>query len=667
MSSNEEYDISIDVDGEIFPYTSCITQDIFLKKHFELPQDLTYESPQQSQDEKYIGIIGKGKDSDTLFIWSKNNLNNPQYTYRGKKINCFEFAGNGRSFVIVYEKNSPVHCNLNNGKKICKFERSDMIGHKSLGCAFTCKSHYFALVTEEGLVVWDVLNGKIEKIVRDKSPSKFLRKNVLISISEEGELKVTDISNDKVIKQFKLLDVDRNTDILSCMLNENKNYFYYATKKGFFYADINKKEVKFLQEFDQKDTQQVIISNDCINAISTNMKDIHFWKLDEGKIGTFFKENFTSINVNFLTNKIMTSNNICINIWDYSVENETEQYIWLNNNPNKFDRFYFSPDFAVLLVIVDDNNAVLYNTISGQVIKKWSCDEPEWSIACVMAPETSLTAVMATKMDKDRIRVWNYNNGSELMTLTGFNAHSLSFSTGGNLLAAGCKEGDEIGRVWDLITGNYNSLMNEHNDNKNTSVYLTKEEPMKVILVAEKQKPLVYDVESGNRLFECSSSCAFEKIDEINSSMNNLFYVKGLSTDNENIAVLFNLDNGEVIKIFNNCINIDISKDGKYLLAKSDNDNGGKLTIYDIEDPRHISNVACEIDPDVSNFLQGGKAIVSGYGTINKITYLLTHPQNGKAMGQLTCTKKKNEYTELDLSANPEENSLVLRYIKLSD
>ena len=668
MASNEEYEINIETEDQTFPYSTCVVQNVFLKKHYELPQNLTFISPKQSPNEKYVGIIGKGTNSDTLFIWSKENLNKPKLIIKGAPINCYEFANNELSVVIIYKTEDPVHYSLSQGKLICKFEHSSITAHRSLGSSFTAKSRYFALASEAGLIVWDVLNGKMIKSINDNSPSKFLRKNLLISISENGKIKVIELSSGKIVNEFKLMDVSKNTDILTCMLNEDIQYFYYATKKGFFCANIINKEIQLVQGFPEDDTEQVIISQDCISAVSTNMKEISYWKLGEGKIGTFFKENFTSLNVDFHNNKLITSNKICINIWDYSTEEDSEQFIWLNKNPDVFENFYFSPDFSVLLVIVDENNAVLYDSLTGNVLKKWYCNETNWSYSCLMAPATSLTAILAVKVGKDKIRVCDYNNGSELMTLIGFNAYSLAFSSGGNLLAAGCIEGDEIGRIWDLTTGNYNSLMNNNYDNKNTMIYLTQEEPTKAIVVPEKQTPIVYDIESGNVLYRCSScSTLFNKVDVINSSSNNLFYIHGLSTNNENIAVLFDLDNGDIIREFKNCINIDLSKDGKYLLAKSDSDNEGKLTIFDIENRRNIRNYVSEVNSNLSTFLQGGKSIVSGYGTPDKITYILTNPQTGKLMGMLTYKKKVDLYSEVDLSAEPEENRLVLRYIKLCE
>ena len=58
-----------------------------------------------------------------------------------------------------------------------------------------------------------------------------------------------------------------------------------------------------------------------------------------------------------------------------------------------------------------------------------------------MVPETSEIAVVATKSDEDCVKVWNYNKGTELMTLEGYNTHSLCFSSSGQMLGCGAEEG----------------------------------------------------------------------------------------------------------------------------------------------------------------------------------------------------------------------------------
>ena len=57
--------------------------------------------------------------------------------------------------------------------------------------------------------------------------------------------------------------------------------------------------------------------------------------------------------------------------------------------------------------------------------------EDDWSMACEMAPETSQIAVIATKSDSKTIKIWDYNNGSEVLSLSNYNVHSFNFSENG--------------------------------------------------------------------------------------------------------------------------------------------------------------------------------------------------------------------------------------------
>ena len=662
--STPEYELTVNIDEKVFPYANCKAQNVYLKYHEELPQDLKYEKPQLSPDEKYIGIIGRGRDQDTLFIWFTSNLEKYKYKYQGQ-IACFDFAVNCTSFVIAYKKSPPKSYSLSSGKEIRTFESTGESEMNVISSSFSQKSRYYGLATTERFTVWDILKGKVVKTIIDNSPSKYIRKNLLVLISSDGAIKVLQFLDEKEIASFRLSQINSCNDILNCMMSPDLECFYYATRKGIYKSQIKTGKIQLIQEFNKDDTEQVIISSDCVNAISTNMIDIYYWQLGEDKLGTLLKEKFNSLTVDFNTHKVVICDDICINIFDYSEERD-EQFIWINRNPKGFESFYFSPDFTVLLAIVDEHNAVVYNTQTGRVIKKWKNRSPEWSLACQIAPITSQTAIIATKSTEDKVKIWNYNNGNEIMTLTGFNSHMFSFSPAGNLLAAGGSKGYEIARVWDLTTGNFNPLNYPEHDNINAIIHLTKEEPYKVIAVAENQKPVVFDVESGKMLYECKSCPVFfDKVDRINSSNKNFFFVQGLTTEKENIAVLFNLENGETIKVYKNCVNIDISMDDKYLLTKS-HENNGQLTISNLETISNIRTITCELNPDVSSFLQGNKAIVSPFGKDNKVDFYISDPTNGTNIGVLEFIKKNKEYSEIDLSVDEEENSLILRYIQLS-
>ena len=170
------------------------------------------------------------------------------------------------------------------------------------------------------------------------------------------------------------------------------------------------------------------------------MLTINIYKLNvDNSDSNIFKERFSDITINTNKKLLVTVDDLCINITYYGEEEkeETERVIWLNENPSKFLYFTFSPDFHVILATLDENNAISYNTQTGRVIKKWRNMEDDWSMACEMAPETSQIAVIATKSDRNTIKIWDYNNGNEVLSLFGYHAHSFSFSSDGKLLACG--------------------------------------------------------------------------------------------------------------------------------------------------------------------------------------------------------------------------------------
>ena len=665
MEEQQPYELKINIQQDLFPYESCETQDVYLKKHQELPNGYKYEEALLSSDEKYIGILGRGSSQDIVLIWKMDNLEEYKYKYEGK-IECFDFAANSKSFVIVYRKSPPVNYNIASGKPIKEFESVGGNTYNVLSYSFSPKSRYFGLATSDRFTVWDIISGKVVKNIVDNSPSKYIRKNLIVYISDSCEIRVVQFKDEKEIAKFKLEKISSDKDILNCMLSPDLQYFFYATKEGIYKSDINSGKIQLVQEFPKEDTTMVIISSDCEDAVSTNMVDIFYWKLGGDKLGTILKEKFTSMSCNFEKNKIVIVDDICVNIFDYSTEDQDEKFIWLNENPTSFETFVFCPTFTVLLAIIDEHNAILYDTQTGKAIKKWRNELPKWSQTCQMAPETSQAAIVATKSTDDKVKIWNYNNGSEIMTLTGFNANMFSFSPKGNLLAAGGKKGYEIARVWDLTTGNFNSLNYEDHPNLNTTIHLTKNEPYKVIAVAENQKPVVFDVESGKLLYECSKCPVdFKSVDDIKSAQKQLFFVKGLTTENENVAVLFNMNDGEVIKVYKNCVNIDISSDEKFILSKSDNENNGSLTIGTLDDITNIRTAVAELNPDLSSFLQGNQTIVSPFGTRDHAEFILTLPSSGKCIGKLDFIKKTKVYSEVDLSVNEESNLLVFRYIQL--
>ena len=147
--------------------------------------------------------------------------------------------------------------------------------------------------------------------------------------------------------------------------------------------------------------------------------------------------------------------------------------------------------------------------------------EDDWSMACEMAPETSQIAVIATKSDKNTIKIWDYNNGNEVLSLFGYHAHSFSFSSDGKLLACGAREGNEVARLWDLTDNSYISYnFNGTNNNLYTIVNLTdnldNKENKRIILASIGQEPIVFDANSKQLLYNVNALLILKKFKEFN-------------------------------------------------------------------------------------------------------------------------------------------------------
>ncbi len=669
LDLQKHYEIKLNT-SKLYKYNSCETINIPLFGHFEYPQGSTFIDPRLSNDEQYLSSIVKGANLDYVYIWKTNNLDKYLYKYDAKgKIEGVEFAPNNRSFIIIYKQEPPVHYNIASGKIIVKFKPTDQKQSQTLSYSFSTAGRYFGLATEDHFTVWDVLKGKVVKNLKEKSPFKVIRGDILISIDPICNVKVIDFVKEETKKQFKINSVNSYNKILSAILSPNDVNFIFALENGIHELNLESGNISEIISFKDK-INKIIISDDCKIAVTTDYLNLIFWDLEnKKKIGIIYKEKFHSFTINFQKEKITTSSDICIDIFNYGDEKKPEQFIWLNLNAEKFDYFSFSPDQKVLLGIIDEYNAILYNCESGRIIKKFHNRIPGWSIACEMVPDSSDVALIATKYNDNIIKIWNYLNGSDVLTLEGFNTHSFSFNNNGNLLACGTQIGSEIARVWDLNSDNfYFSYTYEGpNNNKNTIIHFSQSDNKseKLICLSEKQNVIIFDVESKNILFICECPYVFGKIDEIQCDADqDLFFVKGTDEKGISNSALFNLSDGSFIEKFDNCINIDFSKEHKLLLSRSTNINDNKLVISNYEDLHNIKRVDCELDAEISNFIQDNKVIVSAFGKSTKTNFILSDIESGKMVAELNYTKTYKRPAEIDLSANKEENTLLFRYIE---
>ena len=649
-----------------FNYTSIYQESVGLFLHQEVPQGYNYIEPRLSPNEKFLSVIGEGDYSDIVLIYDIDNLIEYKFIYdEKKKVFGVDFAPDSRSFIIIYKNQPPIHYNISSGKKIVSFKPNNNEKKKPIAFTFSAKCRFFGLAYDFGFYIWDTLKGDIVKEIKEESDKKIIRDNLLISIKQNLHINIRDFGNeDKVIKNLSINGENLHyDDILAMMLSPNLEYIFFGIKSGIFKMDIESGNIDKIIEF-ENEASSIKLSQSCKLGVSTNYKNIDFWNLEKKiNIGSLFKEKFNSYSFNFQQEKLVISNDYCITILNYN-DGETEKNIWLNKNPEKFNNFTFSPDFKVLLAYIDEKNAILYNCESGEIIRKFQNKD---LLICEMVPSSSDYGVVATKSDDEIIKIYNYSTGIELMSLSGFNTYSFSFSEKGDLLCCGCVKGEEICRVWNLQTNKFNSYVYNESDNKNTLVNITKSKQPKIICVSEKQNPIVFDYESKDLLIECESPFIYEKIENISSSFQNRFFiVKGMDNSGQSQAVVFSLDDGKLIEELKNCNCIHVGKEN-YILSKCENKNNGKLTINDLSDFNNIQTINCEIDAEISNFLQDKNVIVSPFGSEDNIKFILTNVSNGEIIGDIEYTKLKGKHAEVDLSANPEENTLIFTYIELID
>ena len=671
LKLEDHYKVELDAVKGLYKYSSCRTENIPLFGHQVLPQNLKYGNPYISPDGKYISIIGKGKSEDKAFIWELSNLDSYLYSYTSMSIENLFFSPDSRYFYILYKNEPPIKHDIKSGKEILSFKFPEEPLSKMICYSFPSDGRTLTLGTNTHFISWNINDGKVLKIKKEESKIKAIRNDTQISINDTLELNL--FNKFELKNKFNISNVQNIQEILTCIISPDNTFLYYATKnnifKMYFWTDekIPEEIIKY------EDIEKVIINDECTNAISTDMLTISFWDLNSNNNdNVLFKEKFTSININFKKHLLSVVDDLCINITDLE-ENEgniPEKFIWLNENPKKFLYFTFSPDFKVLLATLDENNAVSYNTETGRVIKKWRNMEDDWSMACEMAPETSQIAVIATKSDPKTIKIWDYNNGNEVLSLPNYNVHSFNFSESGQLLACGAREGTEIARLWDLTDSSFSSFFFEgSNNNLYTIVNLTSNvdnsDDKRLIACSIGQSPIVFKVNSRRLLYECQCPINFEKIHSIQSNVKyDCFLIKGRDNEKKNMAVLYRLSDGKLIQIYENYFNVDLSKNESLIISRSSNINKGNLTISNIKNLEKIENKNCQLQAENSCFLQDNKSIVSLFGEEKKMNFIVSEVQSGKMIAEIKYFQNYDRHAEVDLSVNKKDNVIILRYIE---
>ena len=674
LKLEDHYKVDLDADKGLYKYSSCRTENIPLFGHQVLPQGYYYGKPKISPDGKYISIIAKGEKDDKSFIWSLENIDSYLFSYTSKDIENFIFSPDSKFFYIFYKYEPPVKYDMENGKEIISFQFPDEQITKMICYFFSLDNKNLGIGTKNHFILWNISNGQIINMKKEQSKIKTMRNDLQLSIRDNLEVIIYNKFQSPIL-QFKIPNISFVQEILFCIISPNQHYLYYANRNSIFrYKLLQNETLNQLEEIVKyEEAEKIIINNECTSAISTNMSTITFWNLKKKNNNiVIYKEKFSSIDINFNIKLLTVVDDLSINITDFQEEENDlpEKFIWLNENPKKFLYFTFSPDYRVLLATLDENNAISYNTKTGRVIKKWRNMEDDWSMACEMAPETSQIAVIATKSDPKTIKIWDYNNGNEVLSLSGYNVHSFNFSENGQLLACGAREGKEVARIWDLTDSQYKSfLYNGENNNLYTIINLTENidenDNKRLILCSIGQSPIVFDFNTQKLLYKCDCPINFEKIQAIKSNVRyNCFIVKGRDIKKKNMALLYRLKDGKLLQVYDNCFNIDLAKHESIIISRSRNLNGGNLTISNIENLDNIQYKNCQLQAEASSFLQDYKSIVSAFGEEKKINFIISEVQSGKMIAEIKYKQIYDRHAEVDLSVNKEENVLNLRYIE---
>ena len=712
MSENIEndYDLNLKVDKELFNYKSVIKTSILLNGHIELPQNYKFTMPRLSNKGIYITAIGKAKNSkedDVVFFWKAKHLNKKPILrlYGTAKIEFVQFFPDEKTFFVIYENKPPEIFDFE--KLLRKCEKIEPTNKKICNYSFSKKGDRLAVGSDKDFVVYNANTGKIYLQILSDDKIKICRGRMLVLINDAFRVKVIEIvkwnkeqeeqikediketyfeNRHKVIKEFNLTPGSID-DIISSKISPDKKYIYLISKDGISRISIENEELEKLKKEDELIVNGKI-SDDCNIFMTTDMTTIKFWDFENVKsIGCITKEKFDSFSINFCQCKLLTSDDICIDITDIMNNLSQQKYIWLDLNPTQFTSFTFSPDYKVLLAIIDEHSAIAYNCSNGDVIKKWKINLPNWSRACQMVPETSSFGVIATKSYNKIIKIWDYLTGTDLSTFKGFDVNNFSFSRYGNFLAAGTTEGEEIVHVWNLKTTDEYSLYFRKTDdeikNINTFVKIYSEnindiksskredtiESLIIIAVAEGQNPLIFNLKDQQLIRECEG-CPIQLsyiYDVQSQELYNLFYIHGKCVNNIPTAILFDQE-GEMVEEFENCKKIEFSPSTKCLLNYSDDIKQNFMTIIHLDEQNIIiSRVECQNSEVNSKFLSDGKSIISIKEVDNKNKKIyINEVTNGEIIAEIDFVKKTDNFITLYFNLEEKTNCIISRFIELN-
>lgn len=684
-----------------------------LLQPFRLDPDIEWKNAMIDYRNKFLGAIGKQKDEkDALYIWNLEKPNEPPSIFIDDKIFQFDFDRTGLFVVIFKKKIQTFHlpkCSL--VKTIRKFYLD--LDDEVLETTFSLGGKCYAVITKKKLLLIDIGISE-EGIISEKDieiEKAFIQGKFLFCYkTKEGIIEIYDYLND--IKNWKLLHKITITEfvdfknLLATGLDETKTFFiiYFMNKKGIYKVHIKKngkkeehynpKEIVIFRrnpgETNEFEKGIISLQNDLL--LVTDYQNIYVYNTQGELTDNFSKQKFKFIFYDFNLKKMIYIDDVKISITNYppiepkdendeKIDNSANRPINIYTNENFNEMFYyrFSNDGAVLLTMADENNVAIWDCKTGGLIGKWYGNYPMWYKTVCMSSDESEYTIFTTKVSENLIQVWNYVEGTELMSLVGFNCYSIVLSNDGTFVVAGAVKGKEIARCWNLEDedeGKYASFLYIE-ESKNVTVHLLKNSQLICTGESEgrgKETPtLVYDFKNGNLLYRIEESFLF--ISKIESTRNSKwFYILGNTEHDIDYLRLYKLDENnkakERISDYSRCSYGSFSKNNSYLLISHHNK---KVKVFNLlkKSPMEIDIAYNEIeDTYFLNFYDEKdpytEYIYSYFHVDSEYVFVLTkiisESKTGKVIGHIRYSPKKTEEKPLyAFILQPNDKNLALK------
>lgn len=711
-SEEEEFQLSLSKKDEKsinFPYDEIGYSTINLISHDELPQDVKWSKPKISRDSKYIGVIASSiKDKytkDILYIWK---LNEEQNTFQfhvktdHEEILTFDFITTKESedkpcYTIAYVIITPypaesIYYNIKSGHLVYKLPP-----YEKLLDAFDtyCSTYgrFLTVVTGKSAVVFDLLDAlKLECVYEGDYQRVF---NELLFNVSGTQLSIVEIRrHPKVQFTMKIPDINSYNEILACSIESERPYtnVYYVLKSGFYKIDVKQIKVNKIFSFDV-DTEQTeaFISPDCKRVMTTDMSTIYFWEEVTNKdaddnsnnIGVIFRQAFNYITILFDHFQLLTVDDYRISMINFkdtlsdtqtNEDNKTEEEknqeevnqgnnetnIYLDTNMKQILSYKFSSDNKTLLTILDPNRAIIWDIQTGKIIRKWKNDAEMWYKTVEMTPDESDYTLISTKTTDNLIQLWDYSTGNEFAPLFGFNAYSVSFSSNGFFVAAGCVSGKDVATIWELNDLSSESVYSYSEDVKSVSVKMTNQI---LICVPEGSSPLLFYIEDSTLLYKIKD-INLDFITKIEQSKDDtLLNILGYQ-DNVSKGYFFDLENCVILRTFDHCATMQFSSKNENLLVKiikSKKSKDNTLIIYTIRNKELIpKNI--QIDVEENFIFSDDLCVCSIVQSPNEKIFVLSNINDGKLIGEATYVEKSNTKYAVDLTPKNGRKLLLKRF-----